>query len=638
MIDLQGAVREYQAGRLTQALKLATTALPKAGAQKGGLLALIGNIHYKLGAREAAADAFAGAANLTPGKTGEFLKLATTLYLACGRRDKVAEIGPAAVGHYPDDSNLAFDVANVLFSRGELSKVAPLLAHLDRSNDRHMALIINYKRLTRSFDTLWSELNAAVEQQPDNLFLRTSRFAVAREVCAFDVQRDYEALMRRPDRPEAELLLANEAALARLLWSGSEALNARPSQESIKLGAALEAAGRPGRRLFSPEGQPITIGYLSNDFFGHATMTLFREVMESHDPERFRVKLFCYTEPGVAAQQQAWPPHLRDAVVKVGDLDDQAAAEVIREHGVDILVDLKGHTMGARLGIVNASDAPVKATYLGFPGSVTGVDLDYAITDPIVTPDSAIAHYAERLCRLPETYQANNWKTRARPEFTEREDHDLPEDAFVFSSFNATYKITPKAVDLWARVLKAVPDSVFWVYMPSAFSGRNFVQAMANAGISRGRIRLTGMLSYPEHVSRLPLADLGLDTMPYNGHTTTSDMLWAGLPVLALKGSCFAGRVSESLLAAAGLPELVCEDEDAYVEMALNLAEDPQRLYALRQRLETGRLRAPLFDTERFTRHLEAGFEAMARRARAGLGPELIDVPALPPREGPFGV
>ncbi|MBP1850235.1 glycosyl transferase [Rhizobium halophytocola] len=637
MSDMQAAMKEYQAGRLPQALKLASRALPNSGAQRGGLLALIGNIEFKLGHREAAADAFSEAAGLTPAKAPEFLKLATTLYLGAGRRDRVAEIGPDAVDRNPSDSAFAFEVANVLFTLGERARLAPLLAHLDRANDRHMALIINFQRLTRRFEQLWAELQAAASANPDNLFLQISRYAVSREVCAFDVQREYEAIMRTPDTPQAQALLSGEAALARILWSGDEALNARPSQDSLKYAGARVADRPPQRRAFSPEGAPITIGYLSNDFFDHATMTLFREVMGRHDPQRFRIKLFCYTPPAIATQQASWPEALQKAVIRIDHLDDKAAAAVIASHGVDILVDLKGHTMGARLGIVNASDAPVKATYLGFPGSVTGIDLDYAITDRIVTPDSSIAHFSETLCRLPETYQANNWQTRPKPEYTERADHGLPEDAFIFASFNATYKITPATLDLWCRVLKQVPDAVFWVYMPSAFAGENFLKALEAAGIARERVVLTGMTAYDRHVSRLPLADVGLDAIPCSGHTTTSDMLWAGLPILSLHGTAFAGRVSESLLNAIGLPELVCADEESFVDLAVRLAEDPQLLFAFRQRLENNRLRAPLFDGERFTRHLEAAYEAMAARARSGLAPELIDVAALPPRGEPFG-
>ncbi len=635
----EAAVRDYQAGRYESALGLATRALAKARDENPAVLALIGNINFKMGNRLEAAEAFERAAKKADGKIAPgFLKLAVTLFQGVGLTDRILEIGVRAVALNPSDSDLAFTVASAFFSHGRWLEMDPLLERLDRKNDRHLALIVNHHRLMGRFDELYAELEQGVKANPDDWFLNVSRFAVAREVLDFDTMARYEALMKAPDAPFAAGLLSREQALGRILWSEDEALNASACQEVAGYAATRPAEGRSKRRPFSAAGERIRIGYLSNDFHRHATMTLFLEAMACHDRKHFDVVLLCYTEKNAAAQQADWPEHLRQAVVPIGHLSDSEAADRIGELGVDILVDLKGHTMGARLNIVNLADAPVKVTYLGFPGSVTGVDLDYVISDPVVTPDTSKPFYAEKLCRLPETYQANSWKSRPLPEFVERADAGLPEDAFVFGSFNATYKITPRTLALWADVLKAVPDSVFWILCPAPAAQRNLLSAFEDRGIPRSRIIFADRKPYPAHVSRLPLADLGLDTFPYNGHTTTSDMLWAGLPVLTTRGKAFAARVSASLLGAAGLPELVAETDREFVDKATMLARDPYALSALRQRLEADRFVSPLFDCERFTRHLEHGFELMAERARAGLAPDHIDVPAAPRRTAPFHV
>ncbi|MGV8936233.1 MAG: glycosyl transferase [Allorhizobium sp.] len=636
---LEKAMGEYRAGRLPQALALAEKAAASPGPANAGLMALIGNIHFKLGDKGAAADAFARAGQIPGDKAAGFLKLAVMLYDPLGRVDEILEIGSSAVTQNPGDSELAFIVGNLQFSHGRRAEMAPALANLDWSVNLHLALIINHDRLSGRFDRIYPALCKAVAAEPRDWFRNASRYAVAREVCDFAAMTEYEQLMQNPEEYWPAGLLSRESALARILWCEDEALNARPSQESLVCASTYPGAkAKTPRRPFSPKGERITIGYLSNDLCDHATMTLFSEALVHHDREKFDVVLFCHTEPQFLGRQDTWPPVLRDNTVSVRLLDDKTAAALIDARGVDILVDLKGHTMGARLGIVNLSDAPVKVTYLGFPGSVVGVDLDYAVSDPIVTPDASRPFYREKLCRLPETYQANNWQTRPLPKPVERAEASLPEDAFVFASFNATYKITPRTMRLWARVLNAVPGSVFWILCPAPLARKNLLDALAAEGVARERVIFAERKAYPDHISRLALADLGLDTFPYNGHTTTSDMLWAGLPVLTVKGKSFASRVSASLLHAADLAELVAEDDDDYVTRAMRLAADPQALSAFSQRMDKNRFAAPLFDAERFARHLERGYEAMAERARAGLAPDHLDVAPLPPRNAPFNL
>ena len=427
----------------------------------------------------------------------------------------------------------------------------------------------------------------------------------------------------------------NEDPLFNLMWCGDERLNGLIRH--MPTGRPFTPEARVARRTRPHHfGDKIRIGYLTNDVSDqHPTMILFQGVLEAHDPERFEITLFCYSDDDLTASDLGFRKRYPNLVVIRG-LDDDAAAELIRARGIDILVDMKGHTRDARVDLVNRGLAPVQVAWLGFPGTCYGIDCDYILGDTIVLPDGSEPYYHELFCRLPETYQCNDGKARPRPEPPPRSSLGLPEEAIVFGSFNKPAKITATVAGLWARVLAGVPDSVLWVLCQPGPARENFTSHMQSLGIAPSRIVYMPRADYSEHMARMAAADIALDTFPYSGHTTTSDCLWSGVPVVALKGTNFASRVSESLLTAIGLPELVANDEQAFVDMAVSLARSPLRRRALKARLEQNRLRMPLFDTERFTRHLEAAFEMMVERSARGLPPQAFDVQALPPRQGSF--
>lgn len=432
------------------------------------------------------------------------------------------------------------------------------------------------------------------------------------------------------------VLFGIEAAFDHITWCGDEAINARITR--VQDGKPFTAEARAARRARPHRwGEKIRIGYLSNDFSDqHATMRLFQSVILAHDREKFDVTLFCYTPSDLIALDKGMRRQY-PGLVPIGHLDDQAAEKRIRKQDIDILVDLKGHTKGARIDLVNRGLAPVQVAYLGYPGTGSGIDCDYALTDTTVTPNSSKPYFHEKLCRLPESYQSNDSRFRELPPPASRESLGLPEDGIVFASFNAHRKITPNTAKLWVRILEATGDSLLWIMCTDAFAQESFLGYMQSRGIAAERIRFAASEAYGPHIARLQAADIGLDTFPYNGHTTTSDKLWAGLPVVTKKGSNFASRVSESLLNALGVPELVASDDDEYVRLCVDLAKDHEKRAAIRQKIADNRFSAPLFDTERFTRHLEQAYEMMAERAKAGLEPDHLDVPALPPRTQPFG-
>lgn len=637
MSTIQAAVRAYQAGDLDGALTIARTVPGKSLADHAMAQALIGNILAKQGDKIGAASAFVRAAEENAAQAPTFLKLAATLYQQAGAVEPLRRIALKAALANKSDAEFVLAMAQTVVEPWDAparKAAISLIAHLDRRSGPAMFFAVNLLQLegdSHGVATLLAELEITL---PDDAVIEALRLASAHNRVDLPTIARHQTMMQNLDDPFARAVLERESALSRLLWCEDEAVNAEPHRESRMLAPSF--AARPQRRVVRTSNERLHIGYLSSDFSAHATMTLFLDGLVAHDRSRFEITLFCHTEPEAAKDQSKMPEVLRSDIVSVRHLSDAEAAAEIDRRGVDILVDLKGHTPGARLAIVNLSSAPIKATWLGFPGAVHGVDLDYVISDAIVTPDSAAPFYQEKFCRLPETYQPNSTGSRPAPKPSTRKQHGLPEDAFVFASFNGVQKITPKAVDLWCRILNAVPHSLLWVLTSDRLAQQNLRNAFAGGGIDPARLLFADRQDYLHHVNRLPLADLALDTFPYNGHTTTSDMLWAGLPVLTKKGSCFGARVSESLLNAVGLPELVAEDGDDFVARATELAGDPNQLTALRQRLAQNLKIAPLFDTERFTRHLECAYEMMAERARAGLAPAPMDVPALPARSAAF--
>ncbi|GEO86374.1 hypothetical protein GCM10007920_20390 [Ciceribacter naphthalenivorans] len=431
-----------------------------------------------------------------------------------------------------------------------------------------------------------------------------------------------------------EFIRSCELPFNNLMWCGDEGINSRIRD----LRAPLFSSDDRKRRRAQPHqfARKIRIGYFSADFSSaHATIILMRGVLECHDRNDFEITLYCNTPDSLIANDAGFRQEV-GKLVSIRDLTDAEAHARIRDDGIDILVDLKGHTSGARIGLINSGPAPIQVSWLGFPGSVTGIDCDYVIGDPTVTPDTSKPFYHEKFCRLPECYQANDNKRRPLPPPMRRQDAGIPTDRMIFASFNNVKKISPETIGAWASILRNCPDSILWMMCDNEIAQENLLRYLDAQSVAPDRVIFARPIGYEAHIARLQAADLCLDTFPCNGHTTTSDCLWAGLPVLTTKGSNFASRVSESLLVAAGVPELVSESTDEYVALACELAKNQSLLKSLRQRLLDNRFSAPLFDTERFTRHLERGYRMMVERRKAGLDPDNIDVPAFPPRQEPF--
>ncbi|HEX7920493.1 MAG TPA: tetratricopeptide repeat protein [Bradyrhizobium sp.] len=371
----------------------------------------------------------------------------------------------------------------------------------------------------------------------------------------------------------------------------------------------------------------IRIGYFSSDFCNHATAHLMAGMFECHDRSKFETVAISWS-PNDPSEMRRRLEASFDRFVEVRGMNDDAIADLIRRSEIDILVDLKGFTGGSRIRVLGRRPAPIQVNYLGYPGTLGAPFIDYIVADRTVVPDHHREFYSEKVVALPGSYQANDDKrVIADREFT-RSDVGLPSTGFVFCCFNNNYKITPDMFDRWMRILGSVPNSMLWLFEGNARAAANLRKEAIARGIAAERLVFAPRMSAPDHLARHRLAGLFLDTTPYNAHTTASDALWAGLPVLTIPGDTFASRVAASLLHATGLPELVAESPEAYERMAIDLATDPSRLAALKARLAANRRTAPLFDTKRFTRHIEAAYTAMYERHRAGMAPDHIVIPA----------
>ena len=316
-----------------------------------------------------------------------------------------------------------------------------------------------------------------------------------------------------------------------------------------------------------------------------------------------------------------------DRLIDVGALQDQEIAALARHHEIDIAVDLMGFTGGSRTAIFATKAAPVQVSYLGYPGTMAAPYMDYMIADAVLIPNHHEKHYAEKLVYMPNSYQVND-STRAisEREFS-RADCGLPEKGFVFFCFNNSAKITPDIFAIWMRLLRQIEGSVLWLSSGSEATLRNLKAEAEKRGVAAERLIFAPRLpDMADHLARLQCADLFLDTLPYNAHTTGSDALWAGLPVLTCVGETFAGRVAVGLLYAVGLPELITLRLDEYETRAFELATDPKKLAKSRETLAANRLTAPLFDTAPFTKYIEAAYDAMWKRYQAGLAPDHIRI------------
>jgi predicted O-linked N-acetylglucosamine transferase (SPINDLY family)/SAM-dependent methyltransferase len=486
-------------------------------------------------------------------------------------------------------------------------------------------------KMRDNFDEAGAAFQKCLECAPDSIVNRFEYINLRRLICDWDgVDAEEQACL--------EIFRTKTAQIAPFqlisLWA-SPADQLRAAQGYVKTYDVSNALRMTAHQNLLGAARRIRIGFVSCDFFEHATGMLFAEVLEKLDSNRFEIFGYCHSPDDGSAMRKRLLGAFQH-VRKIGKMRNKDAAEIIRDDAIDVLVDLKGYTRDARTEIFAYRPAPIQVNYLGYPGTLGADFIDYIIADAVVAPMSAQQNYSERIVHLPHSYQPNDRQREISDEPVTRSEFGLPEDAFVFCSFNNSYKLNATMFDIWMPLLQKVPGSVLWLLVPNETCADNLRREAAARGVDPSRLVFAARASIAKHLARHRLADLFLDALPCNAHTTTSDALWAGLPVLTCLGETFAGRVAGSLLTAMDLPELITTNLKAYAALALELAQDKAKLGTIRQKLMRNRETAPLFDSTRYTRNLERAFQTMIEILRAGEAPRPFvvvenDTPKLAP-------
>jgi protein O-GlcNAc transferase len=460
----------------------------------------------------------------------------------------------------------------------------------------------------------------ALEMEPEFPFLRGLCLYTRMQLCDWKgMQEEVKAIADKVARGEK---IANP--FHALSMFGSAALRKQAAeiytQARFPANNALPAIPSRARH------QKIRIGYFSADFRSHPVSLLAVELFERHDRARFEVIAFSFDPEGGDAFTVRLIPAF-DQFIDVRDKTDREIVELARALEIDIAVDLNGYTENSRTGIFAMRPAPVAVNFLGYSGTMGADYVDYLIADPVVIPESARPFYTEKIANVPDCYLPNDsTRTIAKRSFSRRE-LLLPENGFVFCSFNNSHKLNPEMFDIWMRLLQRVEGSVLWLSRFSEAAMRNLREEAVKRGVKADRIIFSEfMKSSEDHLARIRSADLFLDTMPYNAHTTACDALWAGLPLLTCAGEGMAARAAASLLTAIGVPELITHDLESYEARAYELATHPAMLKDAREKLAQNRLTSRAFDTPSYVRHIEAAYTAMHERQLSGQPPEHIEV------------
>lgn len=650
-----------QMAAAVEALDRAATLTP----EDATLLNDLGNARRAMGDKAAAIEAFSAAIKMDPGLAFAHFNLADALLevgevqranaayndilalgfagidgdfhlnrglcrLRLGDPSSAMEAFRAALALEPGHSRAAAALSDTLQSLGQhRDALIFLTGFLDKQRASLETLLSlgsgflglgDYPRALGLFERL-----AATDPAPPKALIGTGLALVGQ---AYSKQRcrDWQGLAEQRqylmDRVRAGRVVANPFALIGMCDDPElHQVAARAhTRETLPRGLTFRPAPAQAR-------DRLRIGYFSADFHNHATMHLLAGVLECHDRDAFEVHAFSYgreIEDAMRRRARATVDHFHECA----RISDGAIMATARQAGLDIAIDLKGYTEDARLAPFAARLAPVQVSYLGYPGTIGADFLDYILADATVLPMDQQRFYDEKIVHLPDSYQANDDQRVIAPETPSRAEAGLPADGFVYCCFNNAYKITPEIFAIWIRILNAVPGSVFWLLSNDA-EAMDRLRAVAKAqGIDPARLIFAPALPLAQHLARHRLADLFLDTLPYNAHTTASDALWAGLPVLTHMGNAFAGRVAASLLNALGMPELITRDAAGYEALAIAIGREPARAAALRAKLAAAKPTAPLFNTPRFTRHLEVAYRMMWQRHAAGLPPEGFAVPS----------
>lgn len=579
--DYPAAQRHYE-----QALKIAPDMV--------AALNNLGQIHQLLGDRQAAVDCFAKAMKVDPNFIDSYINLGNT-YQHDEKMRKARSVYRQVLDLQPDHPVAHFNMGVAAGEMGDSQEALSRCRKALSANPDYEKACAYLVHLLRQ-QCAWNDLES-MHQKLD----RMTRNAVKRR--KKPAETPFQNLVRCAD-PAMNLAVARA-------WS--QGIGQTAAAKRFTHSNSLKDADRK-----------LRIGYLSNNFRNHPTADLVSGILQHHDRERFLIACYHY---GVndGSPQRRRVEKACDTFIDLYRLTDRAAARKIYDDGVDILVDLVGHTKGNRMGICAYRPAPLQMRYLGFAGSTGAEFFDYIITDKIVTPPHEARHYTEQFIMMPDCYHVNNYKcdyerNLSRPE----QGKHANGEALVFCCFNAGYKIDPHAFACWAGILKQLPGSVLWLLADNQTTRCNLHRWAAKAGIDPYRLVFFNKAPKAEHLERLGAADLALDTFAVSGAATTADALWSGVPVLSLGGGHFASRMSDSILTAAGLGELVVDNRSAYVGKAVELGKNRVLLQAVKEKAARAGETAPIFDSRRFSQHLEDAYKQAWSRYLNGKASDII--------------
>lgn len=554
-----------------------------------------------------------------------------------GRLSEAERILSQAVEQFPRDAAAATNLAIVLLEEDKAEEGVAFLQRALACDPRCAAAhynLANVLRASRKLDEAIEHYRAASQLDTSPAPAREELMHTLLEVCNWD-GADVEAERLRAlvaQRPAAEWMRCVSP------WTSTYlGLDIESRKQVAAYHAALCARGAQPVRRRDLRGERadgrIRIAYMSRDFRDHPVGQLIRSAFGLHDRKGFEVYAYSHgPDDGSVyrASIAAGADHFRDVARK----SDAEVAEEIAAAGIHVLIDLAGHTTGNRLGVLARRPAAVQAHYLGYPGTTGATYVDYFITDHIATPPQLAAEFTERLAYLPRCFMVSDDSVSRAPGAATRVAEGLPDEAFVFCNFGNSSRITREVFGSWLEILRAVPSGVLWLGQSHELTMKNLLGAAQRGGIDPGRVVFAQRVpAKAAHLARLGLADLALDTFGwYNGHSSTNDMLWAGVPVLTAAGETFASRVAASLLHAAGLSKLATRDARDYVQTAVRLGNDRAQAAELKHKLDANRKSMPFFDPRRIVADLEAAYLEMWRRCNAGEAPTAIN--PIPEKSG----
>jgi predicted O-linked N-acetylglucosamine transferase (SPINDLY family) len=581
-----------------------------------------GDCCTKLGQVEEALALYEKAKKIQPNDIGTWLKVAD-LHRTAGRMSKALDEVHSALKQCPDQAEAHNYIGNLYHALGDDLQAV-------QHHQRAMALNPGFPdpkvHLGQALTSLGqlpeacAAYEAAWQQQPDRPYLLGTWIHSQMKLCQWAGVEDrihHLATALNEGHP-----VANPFITMSLIDAPDTQCQAARRYFLDKHATQVPPPPFPKRGT----GERARIGYVSADFKDHAVSYLTQDLYTLHDRGQFEVHGFSLKKPKETEFHKNLVSRF-DHFHDLSDMSDAEACRFIRDQQIDIAVDLGGYTLDSRPSLFAMRCAPIQVNHLGFPGTTGSTVHDYIVGDRIVTPLDDAQHFSEAIIQLPHSFQVNP-VSRPRPDHPiTRADAGLPPHAFVYCAFNNPYKILPNVFARWMRILHGTPDSVLWLYADHPQTQDNLRQAAAFQGIDASRLVFARQVPYAEYVQRYELADLFLDTHPYNAGTTASDALWAGLPVLTLKGQSFVSRMAASLLSAVGLAELITESASAYEQLAIDLAHNPSRLSSMKAHLLSKRADLSLFATQAWVRHMELAYRQALATCHAGKPPQHIQVP-----------